>query len=333
MNFKVLLLVFVSSANSQLFDTLEVIRKFNYTGESHLAQTVDGYLLKIHRILPKSTSKVKKLPCFLMHGGIQSSMEYLQLRGDSLPFVLSDNGFDVYLGNSRGNQYSSHIKYDKNSSKFWDFSLHEIGYYDLPAMIDYVLNFTKSEKLFYVGLSQGAATGMILLSTRPEYNRKIMQVHLEGPAVFMGHQPNRILTTFGHTIVETFVEHDRVDLAPVFYTFRPMMKRNCKKKNFIKPCILLEFMLTGGNLFNVNTDLKAIRTYLNVFTPYASKKQLLHFLQLMNSEKFQQFDYGDKNLKYYGREEPPEYKLGKVTAPVYIYYGGYDGIVHKKVRI
>ena len=37
---------------------------------------------------------------------------------------------------------------------FWDFSWHEIGYYDLPAMINHILNTTKNDKLHYVGHSQ-----------------------------------------------------------------------------------------------------------------------------------------------------------------------------------
>jgi lysosomal acid lipase/cholesteryl ester hydrolase len=39
-------------------------------------------------------------------------------------FVAARAGYDVWLGNSRGNTYScKHIKYDpwKNEAKFWDF--------------------------------------------------------------------------------------------------------------------------------------------------------------------------------------------------------------------
>lgn len=40
------------------------------------------------------------------------------------------------------------------SEEFWDFSWHEIGFYDIPAMINYVLETTKTDKLDYIGHSQ-----------------------------------------------------------------------------------------------------------------------------------------------------------------------------------
>lgn len=52
-------------------------------------------------------------------------------------------------------------------------SYHEIGLRDLPAMIDYVLNYTKQKTLSYIGHSLGTTVLFVLLSTKPEYNAKI----------------------------------------------------------------------------------------------------------------------------------------------------------------
>lgn len=78
------------------------------------------------------------------------------------------------------------------TKEFWDFTWHEIGFYDLPAMIDLVLNQTGSDKLFYVGHSQGTTVACVLLCTKPNYNDKIVQLHLMAPAVFMEHLPHPI---------------------------------------------------------------------------------------------------------------------------------------------
>lgn len=101
-------------------------------------------------------------------------------------YLLSDNGYDVWFGNSRGNDHSKkHKTLSPTSNEFWDFSFHEIGFYDIPVMIDFVLNQTASPKLFYVGHSQGTTSILVLLSKRPEYNQKVIQVHLFAPAAFM----------------------------------------------------------------------------------------------------------------------------------------------------
>lgn len=44
---------------------------------------------------------------------------------------------------------------------------------DLPAMIDYILNYTKQKTLRYIGHSMGTTMLFVLLSMRPEYNIKI----------------------------------------------------------------------------------------------------------------------------------------------------------------
>lgn len=71
-------------------------------------------------------------------------------------YYLYDNGYDVWMGNARGNRYSrNHTSLNPNiDGEFWNFSWHEIGMHDLPAMINYVLQETKSERLAYFGHSQ-----------------------------------------------------------------------------------------------------------------------------------------------------------------------------------
>jgi len=66
----------------------------------------------------------------------------------------------------------------------------------------------------------------------------------------------------------------------------------------------------------------------------ASTHTLIHFAQGINSGKFRQFDYGKKgNIKRYGQEEPPEYPLGNVSAPVALYWSQNDWLAPKDVSI
>lgn len=63
-------------------------------------------------------------------------------------------------------------------------SWHEVGVYDLAAIIDFILEKTNQTQLIYTGYSQGGTSIFVLLSERPEYNEKIASVHLLAPAVF-----------------------------------------------------------------------------------------------------------------------------------------------------
>ncbi len=161
-----------------------------YDYEVHEVETDDGYILRVHRLYSKNIGSADARPVvFLMHGLMGSASDYLVLgKNKALGFLLFDNGFDVYIGNNRGTEYSQkHKSLNRNSSGFWNFSFHEIGLYDLSAIIDYVLNITKKPSLFYVGHSQGTTDFLVLLSTKPKYNQKIKQAHLMAPVAFMDH--------------------------------------------------------------------------------------------------------------------------------------------------
>lgn len=93
---------------------------------------------------------------------------------DALGFYLADSGYDVWLANQRGNDYSTrHVSLTTSSAEFWDYSVHEIGYYDLAAMIDYVILKTGHPRVHFIGFSLSNAALMVLLSKRPEYNHKV----------------------------------------------------------------------------------------------------------------------------------------------------------------
>ncbi len=71
-------------------------------------------------------------------------------RDKSPAFLAADAGYDVWLGNIRGNKYSrQHISLDPNRSngQFWDFSFEQNGKIDLHDMIKHVKEVTKVDKI------------------------------------------------------------------------------------------------------------------------------------------------------------------------------------------
>lgn len=97
------------------------------------------------------------------------------------------------MGNVRGNSYSrKHVLYDPDGSrsdreKFWKFSWHEIGVYDTPTMIDYILSVTGQKTLHYIGHSQGTTAFFVMCAEKPEYNAKIRLMHALAPVAYMDH--------------------------------------------------------------------------------------------------------------------------------------------------
>lgn len=60
--------------------------------------------------------------------------------------MLARAGFDVWLGNNRGNHFSrKHKIFFNTENLFWEMvDFEEMGVYDLPAEIDFILNYTAS---------------------------------------------------------------------------------------------------------------------------------------------------------------------------------------------
>lgn len=63
-------------------------------------------------------------PVFLMHGLYGQCENYIVngMNNGSLAYLLADNGYDVWLGNSRGNQHGrKHRELYPDEKEFWNF--------------------------------------------------------------------------------------------------------------------------------------------------------------------------------------------------------------------
>ncbi|CAG7729187.1 unnamed protein product, partial [Allacma fusca] len=76
------------------------INRTGYPVEVHQVETPDGHILPIYRI-PNSKSGNSTLgPVLLMPGVMTSASVFFFLSADkALPFVLSNAGYDVWVGN------------------------------------------------------------------------------------------------------------------------------------------------------------------------------------------------------------------------------------------
>ncbi|KAH0950126.1 hypothetical protein HN011_009881 [Eciton burchellii] len=321
--------------------TPDLVRKYGYSLEIHDIFTEDGYALQLHRIPhgqdEKEEVKFKiKTPILLVHGLAGSSADWVLMGSKkSLAYILADAGYDVWLGNNRGNIYSrNHTSLSPADQAFWDFSYHELGIYDLPAMIDYISQTTGHERIFYVGHSEGTTQFWVMASEKPEYNSRIILMIGLAPAAFSGNIRGPVkklakLTYLGVWIGETF-GYPEFRSRSVWGKFvSNLFCQSTASTQFL--CSNILFLVAGFSRAELNTE------YLTVIIGHvpagASWKQFVHYGQgYINAGYFRQYDYGDvdKNLRMYNSTIPPDYQLEKITAPIALFSSDNDWLATTK---
>lgn len=307
--------------------TPKLIRKYGYPSETHTVVTKDGYILEMHRI-PKRGAQ----PVLLMHGILDTSATWVLMGPKSgLGYMLSDLGYDVWMGNARGNRYSkNHTSLNSDYQEFWDFTFHEMGKYDLPANIDYILSKTGYEQLHYIGHSQGTAVFWVLCSEQPSYTQKILSMHALAPIAFISDMKSplfRTLVVFLDFLTAATRMLRITEFMPNTKLFVDHTQVVCHDNAMTQDvCSNILFLVAGYNSEQLN---KTMLPVMLSHTPSgASIKQLEHFGQLMKSGHFRKFDRGYlRNQLEYNRMTPPDYDLSKVKVPVALYYSMNDMLV------
>lgn len=111
--------------------------------------------------------------------------------------------------------------------------MHEMGYYDLPSTIDYILNKTNQDKLYYVGHSQGTSDFMVMASTRPEYNEKIALSILLAPVVYMDSISSSFAQIGGKMQTMLRVRSNRITNAKYYFKkFHRLLSRQWVNTSF-----------------------------------------------------------------------------------------------------
>ncbi|XP_033217101.1 lipase 3-like [Belonocnema kinseyi] len=346
--------------------TPELITKHGYIAETHHVWTEDGYRLELHRVLsrnqdndkiknpklrdpncniesekvplegPFSKKRISKRPPILVnHGLLSSSADWVLLGPQkALAYLLVDQGYDVWLVNVRGNSYSQfHKKWNVKDREFWDFSFHEIALYDVPAMIDYILEKTKQSSLHYIGYSQGTTSFYAMVSEKPEYNAKVRSMISLAPIAFLANQKSPLLK-----LVVRF--YSVMEWGSIYCNIHQWFPRNRLQARalgtfirnspdtFSKSCCTFWMYLVAG--FGSNQlDKSMLPLIFGHFPAGASVKQIIHYSQLILSGGFRKFDHGPtENLRRYGSTEPSPYDLGKVKVPISVFYSENDYLTH-----
>lgn len=159
------------------------------------------------------------------------------------------------MGNARGNHFSRrHVRLRPDGNKFqrrrfWQFSWNEIGMYDLPAMIDYVLEQTLSKQLHYIGHSQGTTSFFVMASERPEYNEKILLMQALAPVVFMTNMQSALCRYLAELLNNKQALANVIglyELLPSDDLIASEMEKICRQQaNFGEVCTNIMFLCFG----------------------------------------------------------------------------------------
>ena len=117
--------------------------------------------------------KSDKPPVFMIHGATDAGFAWIGgvALDPGLPGLLAEQGYDVWVGNSRGTPYSNYNVNDSTGwslREHWDFDWSDMGKYDVPAFVDKVIEVTGKPKVTLMGYSQGGAQIFYALSTDQE---------------------------------------------------------------------------------------------------------------------------------------------------------------------
>jgi len=303
-------------------NTVQMIVNAGYPVEPHEVTTEDCYINQLYRI-PGEGRVV-----FLQHGLIDSSDAWLIAGPDhgALAFRLAELGYDVWLGNYRGNHYSRrHCTLDPEKNEYWQFTWDEMGKYDLPAALNYVIEQTGGEeKIFYVGHSMGSTTYMLMNSLDPTWSDKVEVATFFAPIAYVEHMssPLAYLAPFANSIEwiaefigwgEFTVTDWLMDLLGVF---------GCGW--LPAACESIIFLATGYDEKQMNETM--LPTIVQHYPAGTSTFTVLHYAQGVNSGEFMGFDWGndEANIAHHGSATPPLYRLEDVTTPIALFWGDND---------
>lgn len=309
---------------------LEICDIHGYEAEEHVIPTRDGYLLNVHRIGGPRHTKWRyttelRPVVYLHHGLLMNSEVWIAVpdHKDSIAFALADLGYDVWLGNNRGNKYSKkHISRKPQFEEFWNFGLDEFALYDIPDTVDYILSVTNQPNLAYIGFSQGSAQAFAALSIHPNLNHQINLFVALGPAMappginsfiqsLINASPNLIYAVFGHRILlRSTVFWQSVMLPGIFM-------------RAIDVALDLLFSWKGRNI----TYAQRLTGYAHLYS-YTSVKSVVHWFQIIRSGVFQMYDdemLGPFQFSRFSRV--PHYPTNNIITPLEVIYGTQDTLL------
>ena len=289
----------------------DYIQSFGYGFEEHEVTTEDGYILVIWHLTKKDSSPKKVV--YFQHGFTCTPWVFFSLKENSLPFLLLENGYDVWLGNSRGTIFSlGHVSKDHTdlNGDYWDYSLDELAVKDLPTTIDYIKKSTSQEKILYIGHSQGTCIFFMLYRHNPTYVENSIEKF-----VGLGVVPSLTYTNFTPLNILDFV-YKAIELSmPITKAIQLNNKQRALFSNICKkaPYVCRELIDTLASTHpTYRIDYTEIYPFMYYYPGGTNSNSLLHWSQIHQEKDLVYFNPNydkEKECKHYDIEPIKKWKI------------------------
>lgn len=218
------------------------------------------------------------------------------------------------------------------SQRFWNFSIDEFAFHDIPDSISYILETTGQPSLSYIGFSQGTAQAFASLSIHPKLNDQVN--------VFIALAPAMSPAGLSNGIVDALVKASPQVLFLLFGR-RSILSSATMWQSILYPPIFAKLIDMGLSFLfnwktqNISTSQK-LAAYPHLYS-FTSTKSVVHWFQIIRTKSFQMFDDDvqpplmlSTSSKY---TKVAKYPTRNIKTPIVLVYGGIDSLVDIKVML
>ena len=273
----------------------------------------------------------------MVHGLIDSSDVWvIHERNKTHAFIMADQGYDVWLANTRGNKYSRAHKWldPENDIEYWDksFSL-EIARNDIPAFIEHVKKHSEVDNMTLVAHSQSTQMMFYNLATNSSYYAKHINF-----LVAMGPVMEPSDTSDFNKKTMYFLDWLEPVIKPLklFCTFG----EGFFMRAIMFPCMYWRWWGDiGGTRVAWTTsefhDWERTKVFYGHYPSGSSIRCWQHMAQQFRAGSVIEYDYGHaKNMQVYGQSFPPTLvdfsKVNQAGVPIAMYVAKHDLIIFPK---
>jgi len=239
----------------------------------------------------------------------------------------------MQFGNNRGNKYSKKsVHHSPADIPFWDFSMDEFAFHDIPDSINYILETTSAPSLSYIGFSQGTAQAFATLAVHPKLNDQVN--------VFIALAPAMSPAGLSNGIVDALVKASPQVLFLLFGR-RSILSSATMWQSILYPPIFVRTIdmglsfLFGWHARNISPSQK-LAAYPHLYS-FTSTKSVVHWFQIIRTKSFQMYDDDVQPVvslssvsKY---TKVAKFPTRNIKTPIVLVFGGSDSLVDINVML